>query len=141
MERKIVAIILGNRLNDDGTITKFQEERLQMALEIEKIFKPDYFILSGGVANPLAKISEAEAMFNYLVDKDIDKSKLIKEDQSHSTVENALYSVPIAKKLGAKTIILSTSLYHFKNPYYKTMESFISEIEESGITLITYSNK
>ena len=141
MERKIVAIILGNRLNDDGTITTFQEERLQMALEIEKIFKPDYFILSGGVANPLAKISEAEAMFNYLVDKGIDKSKLIKEDQSHSTVENALYSVPIAKKLGAKTIILSTSLYHFKNPCYKTMESFISEIEESGITLVTYSNK
>ena len=40
-------------------------------------------------------------MFNYLVDKGIDKSKLIKEDQSHSTVENALYSIPIAKELGA----------------------------------------
>lgn len=141
MERKIVAIILGNRLNDDGTITKFQEERLQMAIEIENLFKPDYFILSGGVANPLANMSEAEAMFNYLVDKGINQNKLIKEDQSHSTVENALYSVPIAKKLGAKTIILSTSLYHFKNPCYKTMESFINEIEKSGITLITYSNK
>ncbi len=141
MERKIVAIILGNRLNDDSTITKIQEERLQMALEIEELFKPDYFILSGGVANPLAKISEAEAMYNYLVKKGIDKDKLIKEDQSHSTVENALYSVPIAKELGAKTIILSTSLYHFKNPYYKTMETFIGQLEDSGITLLTYSNK
>ena len=141
MERKIVAIILGNRLNDDGTITKIQEERLIMALEIEELFKPDYFILSGGVANPLAKISEAEAMYNYLVEKGIDKDKLIKEDQSHSTVENALYSVPIAKKLGAKTIILSTSLYHFKNPCYKTMETFIEKLEDSGITLLTYSNK
>ena len=141
MERKIIAIILGNRLNDDGTISKFQEERLQMALEIEEMFKPDYFILSGGIANPLAKISEAEAMYNYLVEKGIDKNKLIKEEQSHSTVENALYSVPIAKNLGAKTIILSTSLYHFKNPGYKAMESFIGEIEGSGITLLTYSNK
>mgnify|MGYP003290211495 CR=1 FL=1 len=141
MERKIVAIILGNRLNDDSTITKIQEERLQMALEIEELFKPDYFILSGGVANPLAKISEAEAMYNYLVEKGIDKDKLIKEDQSHSTVENALYSVPIAKELGAKTIILSTSLYHFKYPGYKTMETFIGQLEDSGITLLTYSNK
>ena len=141
MERKIIAIILGNRLNDDGTISKIQEERLQMALEIEELFKPDYFILSGGVANPLAKISEAEAMYNYLVEKGIDKNKLIKEDQSHSTVENALYSVPIAKNLGAKTIILSTSLYHFKNPGYKTMETFIGQLEDSGITLLTYSNK
>lgn len=141
MERKTVAIILGNRLNDDGTITKIQEERLLMALEIEKIFKPDYFILTGGVANPIAKISEAEAMYNYLINKGIDKKKLIKEDKSMSTVENALYSIPIAKELGAKTIILSTSLYHFKNPGYKTMESFVSGIEGSEITLITYSNR
>ncbi len=141
MERKIVAIILGNRLNDDGTITKIQEDRLIMALEIEKEFNPDYFILTGGVANPLAKISEAEAMYNYLLEKGIDKNKLIIENQSMSTVENALYSIPIAKKLGAKTIILSTSLYHLKNPGYKAMESFISGIEESEITLITYSNR
>ena len=141
MERKIVAIILGNRLNDDGTITKIQEDRLLMALEIEELFKPDYFILSGGVANPLAKISEAEAMYNYLLNKGIDKNKLIKEDKSYSTVENALYSIPIAKELGAKTIILSTSLYHLKNPGHKTMESFINGIDESGITLITYSNR
>ena len=141
MDGKKVAIILGNRLNDDGTITKIQEDRLLMALEIEKLFNPDFFILTGGIANPLAKISEAEAMYNYLVNKGIDKNKLIKEDKSMTTVENAMYSIPIAKNLNAKTIILSTSLYHFKNPCHKTMESFISEIEDSSITLITYSNR
>ena len=42
MDKKIVVIVLGNRLNDDGTISKIQEERLLMALEIEKIFNHSY---------------------------------------------------------------------------------------------------
>ena len=33
---KKIALILGNRVNDDGTITNIQKERLEMALEIEK---------------------------------------------------------------------------------------------------------
>lgn len=141
MKEKIVVIVLGNRLNDDGTISKIQEERLQMALEVEEKFKPDYFILTGGVANPNALISEAEAMYNYLSNKGLDKNKLIKEDKSMTTVENALYSIPIAKELEASTIIICSSLYHFKNQIHKTMESFINGIEGSGITLMIYSNK
>ena len=42
---KKVAIILGNRVNDDGTITEIQKQRLEMAIEIEKEFNPDYFVL------------------------------------------------------------------------------------------------
>ena len=74
---KIVAIILGNRVNDDGTITKIQEERLEMAVEIEKEFNPDYFILTGGSPNKKAGISEAEGMYNYLIKKGFNKDKLI----------------------------------------------------------------
>ena len=67
MSKKTVVIVLGNRLNDDGSITKIQEERLKMALELEEMFHPDYFILSGGLANPIPQLTEAEAMYNYLV--------------------------------------------------------------------------
>ena len=135
---KLVVIILGNRLNDDGSISKIQEQRLLLALEIEEKFKPDYFILSGGLANPKAKKTEADAMFEYLVAKGIDEKKLIKEGNSLSTVENALYSVPIAEKLGAKTIMVCSSAYHFGNPVYKAMETFVKEIEGKDITLMTY---
>ena len=135
---KLVVIILGNRLNDDGSISKIQEQRLLLALEIEEKFKPDYFILSGGLANPKAKKTEADAMFEYLVNKGLDEKKLIKEGNSLSTVENALYSVPIAEKLGAKTIMVCSSAYHFGNPVYKAMETFVKEIEGKNITLMTY---
>ena len=138
MKLKTVAIILGNRLNDDGSISKIQEDRLLLALEIEEKFKPDYYILSGGLANPAAKRTEADAMYEYLVAKGIDEKKLIKEGNSLSTVENALYSVPIAEKLGAKTIMVCSSAYHFGNPIYKAMETFVKETEGKDITLMTY---
>lgn len=138
MNKKTIVIVLGNRLNDDGTITEIQEERLKMALELEDMFHPDYFILSGGLANPAPGITEAEAMYNYLVQKRLDRQKLIKEMNSHSTVENAKYSVPKALELGAEVIIVCSSSYHFGNPVYKLMESFVNEIQDKNVILMSY---
>ena len=139
MFEKIAVVVLGNRLNDDGTITSIQEERLHLALELEEQYKPNYFILSGGVANPIPKISEAEAMYDYLLKKGIEKERLILEDKSHSTVENAKYSVPIIKELNIELVIICTSLYHLKNPGYKAVESFLTELEGSNIRFMVYT--
>lgn len=138
MNKKIIAIILGNRLKDDGTITTTQEERLLMALEIQEKFNPDYFILSGGSPNTKANKSEAEAMYDYLIEKGMDKNKLIKEDKSLSTVQNAKFSVPLAFELGAEIIIVCSSLYHFEDPQYSLMPSFIKEAKQLGLTMMTY---
>lgn len=137
--KKTVVIVLGNRLNDDGTITDIQEDRLKMAFELEEMINPSYFILSGGLANPKAGLTEAEAMYNYLVNNGMNKEKLVMEKDSLSTVGNAKYSIPIARELGAELIIVCTSKYHFQNPIYKAMESFVSEIENSDLILMTYT--
>ena len=78
-------------------------------------------------------------MCKYLVSKGIDESKLILEDKSLTTVQNAMYSVPLAIKYDADTIILCTSLYHLADPFYKAMSSFENELKGTNITLITYS--
>ena len=136
---KKVAIILGNRVNDDGTITEIQKERLEMAIEIEKEFNPDYFILSGGSPNQLAGISEAKGMYDYLVSKGFNKDKLILEEDSTSTKENAVFSIPIAEKLGAEIIIVCSSLYHFENLYYHALEYFINEVKKTDMALMIYT--
>lgn len=137
--KKMVVILLGNRMNDDGTISDIQKERLEMLLKIDQQFDVYRYILSGGMPNQLAGISEAEGMYNYLVEKGMDPNRLIKEDKSYSTVDNAKYSVPIAKELGADVIMVCSSSYHFKNSGYKLMESFVSQIEGTGMTLMTYT--
>ena len=138
MNKKIVVIVLGNRLNDDGSITKIQEERLLMAFELEKMFSPDYFILSGGLANEKAGRTEAEAMYEYLVNNGMDSKKLLMEKQSLSTVGNAKYSLEIVKELKPELIIVCTSRYHFGDPKYRAVESFVKETEGTGIELMTY---
>ena len=135
---KTIVIVLGNRLNDDGTITKIQEERLLMALELEELVNPDCFILTGGLANEKAGRTEAFAMYQWLLDHGITEERLILENKSLSTVENALYSVPIAKSLGAKRVIVCSSAYHFADPRYKAIESFTSQLANSGIALMIY---
>lgn len=139
MDKKIVVVVLGNRLNDDGTISKIQEERLHLVMEIEKEFNPECYILSGGVANKVAVISEADAMYDYLVVHGIDEKKLIKENKSLTTVENAKFSVSIAKSLNPDVLMVCTSSYHLANPVYKAMESFLKELEGTNITFMTYS--
>ena len=139
MNKKTVVIVLGNRVNDDGTITEIQKERLEMAKEIEQLFNPDYFILSGGSPNKKAGISEAEGMYNYLVASGFNKDKLILEDNSLSTVQNAKFSVPMAKELGAELIIVCSSGYHFADPQYSAMKSFVEEAKNYGLTLMVYT--
>ena len=136
---KTVLIVLGNRLNDDGTITKFQKERLEMALEIIEKYQPIKVILSGGIANIIPNKSEAEAMEEYLLNKGVSPSLLIKEDQSHSTGENALYSLPIAKELGAQTIIVCTSDYHLADSGYNTIRYFVNGLKDTNISIMFYT--
>ena len=77
------------------------------------------------------------AIVNDKIPKDLDK--LILEDQSLSTLENAKYSIPIAEKLGAKIVIVCSSLYHFEDLQYHALDNFIKEIKKTKMTLMIYT--
>ena len=48
----IVAVILGNRMNDNGTLSALARKRLDLAEKLYKEYSPEEIILSGGRANP-----------------------------------------------------------------------------------------
>ena len=54
-------------------------------------------------------------------------------------LQNAKYSVPIAKELGAEVLIICTSAYHLANPGYKAMETFTNELKDTNIIVMTYT--
>ena len=92
-EDKNIMVILGNWMNDNGTISATMRKRLELALAAYKDFSPSYIVVSGGMANSKAGISEAQAMYDYLVEHGIDGNIIIKEDQSMSTYQNAEYTM------------------------------------------------
>jgi uncharacterized SAM-binding protein YcdF (DUF218 family) len=43
---------------------------------------------------------------------------ILREDQSHNTSENARFSIPILRRLGAKRVIIVTSWYHSRRAWH-----------------------
>lgn len=137
---KTIGIILGNRLNDDGSITKLMKHRLELALELEKNFDLDKIIVSGGIANKKANVSEASVMASYLIEKGVSAEKIIIEDQSMSTVANAKYSLEIVRSLKAEAIIVCTSIEHMTRTIYNPVKIFSDAIGEDNIKLMIYTD-
>ena len=110
-------IILGCKLQKDGTLTPLLKGRADKAIEFSQMQKDHankdiIFIPSGGKGKD-ESISEAEAIKNYLLSQGIKKKNIIIEDQSTNTKENMKYSHNIItkNKKDAK-ISFSTTNYH-----------------------------
>ena len=136
----LVAVILGNRLNDDGSMSDILKKRLAATLRLNELFAPSKIIVSGGVANPKAGISEAEVMRDYLISQGVDSDKIVVEDKSMTTKQNAEFSVPIAAKLGATEILLCTSTEHMGRKFLNPIRLFSKELQALGdVILRVYS--
>jgi len=135
-----VAVVLGNRMNDDKSISEIMKKRLDLAIKLNKDLAPDRFILSGGIANKKAGIAEAEQMYEYLSTHGIKAEKLIKEDQSLSTSQNAKYSVPIAQSLGADKLILCSTSEHINRWWLNPVKLFKKQLKNSTMELVVYSD-
>ena len=135
-----VLVVLGNRMNDDGTMTGLSVKRLNAAMRFAAAFGVDKIILSGGVANKKANRSEAAAMHEYLLANGIAADRLVCEDKSLTTEENAEYSVPIAAKLGATEITVITSNEHMSRNFLNPIKLFEKELRNyPDIKLSAYS--
>ena len=81
-------IIHGAGLLKGNRISKLLSDRLDKAIDIyHKEPTPPVLIPSGGKGSD-EKLSEAEAMEKYLLEKGIPADKIIREDKSATTFEN-----------------------------------------------------
>jgi uncharacterized SAM-binding protein YcdF (DUF218 family) len=104
-------IVLGCKVKGERP-TRMLRRRLDTAYEAMQEHPDALVVLSGGKGSD-EKISEAEAMYRYLVDKGADKSRLIKEDKSTSTFENIKFSFEITDKMGCgRDITIVTDGFH-----------------------------
>ncbi len=88
-------VVLGCKVSGNKA-SLMLEERLQTAFEYLNKNKEAKCVVSGGMG-PGENITEAECMYNYLVDKGIDPDRIYKEDKSVSTRTNLSYSQKIIK--------------------------------------------
>ena len=108
-------MVLGFGLNKDGSMRQELIDRLDLALDCAKQY-PNAFIAvtGGGTASENPSATEAGAMAKWLMENGIDESRIIIEDNSKTTVENAVFTYKIITydHPQIKDIAVITSDYH-----------------------------
>lgn len=106
-------IIHGAGLIDGKQVSKLLADRLDKAIDVyNKAINEPIMIPSGGRGSD-ERISEADAMKEYLIKNGIPEERIITEDQSTTTFENLRNAKQIIdRRDGCKNTVLVTSNYH-----------------------------
>ena len=107
---KPAIVILGYGLKPDGTMRLILHTRVLAGMAVGHMFPQSPIIVTGG--NPRNGNTEAGQMRKMLRLYGIPEERIIVEDRANSTVQNAAFSVPLAKKADTSGIILVTSSSH-----------------------------
>ena len=111
----LALVILGNGLNDDGSMKEELIGRLEVGLDCAGQY-PNAFVIctGGGTAKENKNVTEAGQMGDWLIEKGLEKDRLILEDRSRSTIENARFTQNILRKDYPQidSIAIITSDYH-----------------------------
>lgn len=112
LEKMDYIIVLGAGL-DGYKVGKVLKSRLDKAIEYYNLNNDVKIIVSGGQGED-ELISEAEAMYKYLISKGIYKEKIIKEDKATTTLENIKFSkqILINRNDEDKKVLIVTNEFH-----------------------------
>lgn len=123
-----VAVILGNKVNKDGTLAERLEKRLETGVELYQNHRIKRIIVSGGLGKE--GFYEGSKMKEYLIGKNIPDSVIVvdnKGDNTRLTVENTL---KIQKKYHFKSLIVVSQYFHvtrtkklFRNKGFENVSS------------------
>ena len=89
-------------------------ERMTEALKLTRQYPNAKLVFSGGTAevNPRSDFTEADVAEAFFVDLGFEKDKLLFENQSRNTYENAVFSKALIQPKENETWLLITSAFH-----------------------------
>lgn len=106
-------VVLGFALKSDGTMEDELVGRLQVALASAQKYPNAYVLVTGGVQKN--GWTEGDRMYEWLVANGMNPSRIIVENASSDTVENATFSfAKLYNDYNVQSISLITSQYHLK---------------------------
>lgn len=105
-----VAVVLGNKVEVDGTPSARLQARLDKAIEL---YKKGFFaniIVSGGVGKE--GFDEAGVMRRYLVERGVPESQIVVDSQGNNTYMTAENAARIMDSNGWKSALVITQYFH-----------------------------
>ncbi len=132
-------VVLGFQLKPDGTMKDELIGRLQVALDSAKKYPNAYVACTGGgTASQNPSATEADQMAAWLIDNGVDPDRVIVENKSTSTVENAQFTYKILRESYPQidSICMITSDYHIPRGCLLYNSRLLLSAYESGDKLL-----
>ena len=132
---ELCMVVLGFQLNPDGSMKNELIERLKVALASADKY-PNAFIVctGGGTAAENASATEAGKMAEWLIDNGVDPQRVIVEDRSLTTAQNAIFTYQILTEQypQVKQLAIVSSDYHIATGALLFGAEAILQAEEAG---------
>jgi len=123
-----VAIVLGNKVNEDGTLSERLNARLDKSIELFNQNRVKSIIVSGGLGKE--GYWEGKKMREYLVDNKIPADKILVDNFGNDTEKTVENSIRIMDSMNFKSAISVSQYFHqtrtkklFHNKGFENIES------------------
>jgi vancomycin permeability regulator SanA len=104
------AVVLGNKVEENGEPSKRLKSRLDKAVELHEKKYFEYIIVSGGLGKE--GFDEAIIMKKYLMNRGINEENIIVDSKGNNTMMTAKNSKEIMSKKGFDSVMVITQFYH-----------------------------
>ncbi|MBN1501779.1 MAG: YdcF family protein [Spirochaetes bacterium] len=105
-----VCVVLGNKVNEDGTVSKRLQARLDECLELYNLNYFSTIIVSGGIGKE--GFDEAEVMRLYLISKGVDGKNIITDSNGVNTLMTAKFTEKYLRENGYHSVIIVSQYFH-----------------------------
>ncbi|WP_419870547.1 YdcF family protein [Chryseobacterium sp. CT-SW4] len=110
LQKADIAVIPGNKVNEDGSLSKRLEARLNTAFELYKHQRVKKIIVSGGLGKE--GFYEGDIMKDYLLYKGVPDSLIIVDNYGNNTQATVDHTLAMRKDLGFNSIIVVSQYFH-----------------------------
>jgi vancomycin permeability regulator SanA len=109
-ETAAIAIVLGNKVNEDGTLSTRLQKRLECGLNLFKTERVKRILISGGLGKE--GFYEAEKMKDFFVDNGIADSLILVDNYGVNTFATVKNTLELNKKYHFVDIIVVSQYFH-----------------------------
>ncbi len=116
-----IAVVLGNRVNADGTLSPVLQARVDKALKLYRERRVPLIMVSGGrgeKGDDPPKYPEGLAMMQYLVARGVPRTAIIEDNDGENTYLTAKDYVHMVDGLKLHSVIVVSSFYHITRTKY-----------------------
>lgn len=113
-----VAVVLGNRVNADTSLSPVLQGRVEKALLLYRQGRVHTIMVSGGKGVKAGKVKEGMAMKRYLVRKGVPSASIIEDNEGENSYLTAKDFKMVADSLHSSSVIVVSSFYHITRCKY-----------------------